>query len=95
MRVTERFQRTDLGHTALTVTVDDPKAYLKPWTIKTTLNLMADTEMIESFCDTQTTIMSHWAVTPPPPEPPWTAEPEHPQASTSGHRPTPAWIPIS
>jgi hypothetical protein len=30
---------------------------------------MADTEMIESFCDTQTTIMSHWAVTPPPPEP--------------------------
>jgi len=25
--------------------------------------------MIESFCDTQTTIMSHWAVTPPPPEP--------------------------
>jgi len=69
LHVTERFQRTDLGHTALTVTVDDPKAYLKPWTIKMSLNQMADTEMIESFCDTQTTIMSHWAVTPPPPEP--------------------------
>jgi hypothetical protein len=54
---------------ALTVTIDDPKAYLKPWTVKATLNLMADTELIESFCDTQTTIMAHWAVTPPPPEP--------------------------
>jgi hypothetical protein len=69
LRVTERFHRTDLGHIALTVTIDDPKAYLKPWTAKATLNLMADTELIESFCDTQTTIMAHWAVTPPPPEP--------------------------
>ena len=34
LHVTERFQRVDFGHLNDTVTIDDPKAYVKPWTNK-------------------------------------------------------------
>jgi hypothetical protein len=32
LHVTERFRRRDFGHLDLQVTIDDPKAYPKPWT---------------------------------------------------------------
>jgi hypothetical protein len=70
LHVTERFQRTDFGHMALTVTIDDPKAYLKPWTVRTMLSLLPDTELLESFCDSHDKTMEHRRITPPPPEPP-------------------------
>jgi len=71
LHVVERFRRRDFGHMELTITIDDPKAYLKPWTITTTLGLLADTDLIESFCDTQQTIQKHWSVDPiaEPPSP--------------------------
>jgi hypothetical protein len=31
LRVEERFHRVDLDHLQLTVTIDDPKMYTKPW----------------------------------------------------------------
>lgn len=70
LRVTERFHRTDFGHMELAITIDDPKAYLKPWTAKTTLNLLTDTELIEAFCDDHARTMEHRSVTPAPLEPP-------------------------
>jgi hypothetical protein len=50
MRITERFQRIDFRHTELQLTVDDPKTYTKPFTIKFNLRLLPDTDLIESFC---------------------------------------------
>src|SRR5580658_9153910 len=33
LKVTERFHRKDFGHMDLQITIDDPKAYTKPWTV--------------------------------------------------------------
>lgn len=70
LRVTERFRRLDFGHIELTITIDDPKAYLKPWTVTSRLNLLPDTELIEAFCDNHAQTMEHRLIAPPPPEPP-------------------------
>ena len=32
-KLTERFRRPDFGHLEIEVTVDDPKAYTKLWTV--------------------------------------------------------------
>jgi hypothetical protein len=70
LRLTEQFRRVDMGHMELTITINDPKAYLKPWTIKTMLYLQPDTELIESFCDEHNKTMEHRRIEPPLPEPP-------------------------
>jgi hypothetical protein len=51
LRVQERFYRRDFGHMDLTVTVDDPKMYTKPFTIKVTELLQPDTDILESVCN--------------------------------------------
>jgi hypothetical protein len=53
MRTVERFRRLDFGHMNLEVTIDDPKAYTRPWSVLIPLELMADTEMIEDVCDNE------------------------------------------
>jgi hypothetical protein len=75
LHVTERFRRTDFGHMELTITIDDPKAYLKPWTAKAMLNLLPDTELLEAFCDSHERTMEHRSITPALPEPPSPAVP--------------------
>ena len=75
LHVTERFRRLDVGHLELAITIDDPKAYLKPWTAKRVLPLMADTELLESFCDNHQLTLEHRQVAPAPPEPPSPALP--------------------
>jgi hypothetical protein len=69
LRVTERFHRTDFGHMDLAITINDPKAYLKPWTAIAKVNLLPDTELIEAFCEDHAKTMEHRSVTAPPPEP--------------------------
>ena len=32
LHVTERWRRIDIGHLELTITIDDPKAFVRPWT---------------------------------------------------------------
>jgi len=51
--VTERFTRRDFGHMDLEITIDDPKAYVKPWTAKLPLTLVPDTELIETVCENE------------------------------------------
>jgi len=68
--VTERFRRVDYGHMDLTVTIDDAKAYVKPWTMKTPLALLPDTSLIESFCDSHDRTMEHRRIGDVPKEPP-------------------------
>jgi hypothetical protein len=50
LHITERFERRDFGHMDLRVTIDDPKAYMKAWTIAGTINMVPDTELLESVC---------------------------------------------
>lgn len=50
MRLTESFKRLDFGRLELQITIDDPKTYSKPWTVTLTLQLIADTELLEFVC---------------------------------------------
>jgi hypothetical protein len=49
-RVTERFRRPSFGKLEIAITVDDPKAYTKPWTIQVHQSFAADTDMLEFVC---------------------------------------------
>jgi hypothetical protein len=49
-RVTERFRRINYGHMEIDVTIDDPKAYTRPWTVRVQQRLNPDTELMESIC---------------------------------------------
>jgi hypothetical protein len=49
-KVTERYHRPSFGKLEIDVTVDDPKAYTKPWTIRVNQTFAADTDLIEFFC---------------------------------------------
>ena len=50
-KVTERFRRPNYGNLEIEITVDDPKAYTKPWTVKVNQRIMPDTELIEFICE--------------------------------------------
>ena len=49
-KVRERIRRPDFGHLEIEVTVDDPKAYTKPWTVNLRQQFAADTELIDEIC---------------------------------------------
>ena len=53
LRTTERFRRRDFGHLDLQVTVDDAKAYTRPWSVNLAFDLLPDTELIESICENE------------------------------------------
>lgn len=49
-KITERFRRLNYGKMEIEITVDDPKAYTKPWTIKMIHNIVLNTELIDYIC---------------------------------------------
>ena len=49
-KVRERIRRPDFGHLEIEVTVDDPKAYSKPWTVTLRQQFAPDTELIDEIC---------------------------------------------
>lgn len=49
-RIVERFRRPDFGHLQIEVTIDDPKAYTRPWTVTVYQRLLLDTDLIEFIC---------------------------------------------
>ena len=51
LRVTERFTRKDFGNMDIQITIDDAKAYTKPWTVTQPLAFQADTELLEYICN--------------------------------------------
>jgi hypothetical protein len=52
LRTTERYRRLDYGTMELQVTIDDAKAYSRPWTSQTIrFVLQADTELMEHLCE--------------------------------------------
>jgi hypothetical protein len=49
-RITERFRRVNYGRVEIELTVDDPKAYTRPWTVRLTQVLAPDTELLDYHC---------------------------------------------
>jgi hypothetical protein len=50
-RLIERFRRPSFGRLEIDVTIDDPKAYTRPWTVRVNQRLLVDgTDLIEFVC---------------------------------------------
>jgi len=50
-KMTERIRRINYGNMETEVTIEDPKAYTKPWIVKFNHKIMLDEELIEFICD--------------------------------------------
>jgi hypothetical protein len=59
LRLTERLHRRDFGHIDLEMTIDDPKAYKKPWTVNLVFTANPDTDLIEYVCDENEKDLKH------------------------------------
>jgi hypothetical protein len=49
--ITERWRRPTFGSMQIDITVEDPKAYTKPFTVRVNHRLMTDTELMEFVCE--------------------------------------------
>jgi hypothetical protein len=49
-KVREEIRRPDFGHLEIKVTVDDPKAYTKPWSVTLKQRIVVDAELIDEIC---------------------------------------------
>ena len=49
-KMTEKLRRPNFGTLEIELTIDDPKVYTKPFTVKLTDNLEPDTELVDEFC---------------------------------------------
>ena len=59
LHVTERFHRTNFGHMDIRITIDDPKAYTRPWTVTEPVHLLPDTELLEFICNENNRDVAH------------------------------------
>jgi hypothetical protein len=58
LKTTERFRRVNFGRLEIELTVDDPKAYTKPFTVRLVQRIVADgTEMMEFICHENQTFL--------------------------------------
>ena len=48
--MTERISRPTFGTLEIELTIDDPKNYTRPFTVKLAQNFSPDTELIDEFC---------------------------------------------
>jgi hypothetical protein len=53
LRVIERFRPKDFGNMEIQITIDDPKAYTKPWTVTENFDFLPDTELLENICENE------------------------------------------
>jgi hypothetical protein len=53
LHLVERYRRLDFGHLQIEFTIDDPKAYRKPWMVTMAFDLLPDTELIEHICENE------------------------------------------
>ncbi|PYS38191.1 MAG: hypothetical protein DMG14_18645 [Acidobacteria bacterium] len=59
LHVIERFRRKDFGHMDIQITIDDPNAYTKPWTVREEVHLLPDTELMEFICNENNRDLEH------------------------------------
>ena len=50
-KIVERFTRLNFGSLQIDVTIEDPKAYTEPFTVRVMQQLMPNTELFESVCE--------------------------------------------
>jgi hypothetical protein len=60
LHLVERFERVNVGAMNITLTIDDPKSYTKPWNVALSYDLMADSDLYEDMCDN-----NKWVPRPP------------------------------
>jgi hypothetical protein len=49
-KMTERIRRANFGTLEIELSIDDPKVYTKPFTVKLTDSLETDTDLVDEFC---------------------------------------------
>jgi hypothetical protein len=49
--IIERFRRPNFGSLEIDITIDDPKAYTKPFTVRVNQQILVDEELIEFICN--------------------------------------------
>lgn len=59
LHVIERYTRKDFGHMDVAITIDDPKAYTRPWTVVEPAVYQPDTELIEYICEENNRDVAH------------------------------------
>ena len=59
LKVTERFVRKNFGQMDIEITIDDPKAYTKPWSVTQQLAFQPDTELLEYICNENNKVLRH------------------------------------
>ena len=69
LKMTERFRRPTFGTLQIDITIDDKKAYTKPFTVRVNHRLLVDAEMIEFICNENERSTHH--IEPPA----WTKKP--------------------
>jgi hypothetical protein len=61
LKMTERFRRPNVGTLEIDITIDDSRAYTKPFTVRVNQRLMVDSEMIEFICNENEKSTDHLA----------------------------------
>ena len=51
VKITERFKRVNFGRLEIDITIDDPKAYTRPWTVRVNQRLSTGEELLEFICN--------------------------------------------
>jgi hypothetical protein len=60
-RTVERIRRPNYGNLEVQITVNDPKAYTRPWTVTRSLKIAVDTELFEYICNENEKDVAHMA----------------------------------
>jgi hypothetical protein len=60
LRMTERYHRSDFGHTQLDVTYEDPGAFDSSLHAVVEMEFVADDELLETVCNEASEGLSHW-----------------------------------
>jgi hypothetical protein len=58
-KFTEKIRRPTYDHLQIDTTVEDPKAYTKPWTVRVDQRLVVDQDLIEFICNENQTFRQH------------------------------------
>jgi hypothetical protein len=59
-KLTERFTRLDYGRLQIDVTIEDPTAYTRPFTVRVNQKLFPDNELIEFICNENEKSVRHY-----------------------------------
>ena len=59
LHVTERFRRKDFGHMEIGITIDDPRAYTRPWSLTEEVGLVLGTDLMEFICNENSRDLEH------------------------------------